>query len=233
MQVTHKSNNDSSARIESDSSIYWPQDLLRKVVSDVRIFTWGYDADIASFSSASRNTIHQHAGNLLSDLVDLRAESEQYRKPIIFVVHSLGGIIVKTALNISRSTEGTSLKDIAPATSGICFLGTPHRGSPTASIGKIAFRITKTAGMKPNTKILQGLERNSETLDIISDDFSQTVEKYGRNLQVHSFREEKLTKKWGLFPTMVSNYFQFPSYSSVACGTPTGSLYTEATGKLC
>ncbi|KAL8826465.1 MAG: hypothetical protein Q9191_003783 [Dirinaria sp. TL-2023a] len=104
---------------------------------------------------------------------------------------------------MSRATEGTPLMDIAPATSGICFLGTPHRGSRSASIGKIAFRITKAAGMRPNTKILQGLERNSETLDMISDDFSQTVEKYRRILQVHSFREEKLTRKWGMFSTMV------------------------------
>ena len=217
---------------KSKGSIYWPRDLLPKVVPDVRIFTWGYDADIAGFSSASRNTIHQHAGNLLSDLVDLRAESEQNQKPIIFVVHSLGGIIVKAALNLSKSTEGTSVKDIGPATSGICFLGTPHRGSRTASIGKIAFRITKAAGKRPNTKILQGLERNSETLDMISDDFSQTIERYRRSLHVHSFREEKFTKKWGMFPTMVSSLFLFPGRWWVRFRILTSLLYSHAAGKL-
>lgn len=186
-----------------NSPVYWPRDLLPDKIPDARIYTWGYDADIDALSSASRNTIHQHAVTLLSDLVDLRKESEYNRKPIIFVVHSLGGIVVKAALNLSRSTEGTQVKEIAPITAGVCFLGTPHRGSNTATIGKIAFQITKAAGKSPNTKILQGLERNSETLDMIGDDFIQTMLKYGSNMKVYSFREEKRTKKWPLRSIMV------------------------------
>ena len=174
--------------------VYWPGDLLPGAIPDARIYTWGYDADLANFSSASRNTIHQHAGNLLSDLVDLRAESPLNERPIIFVVHSLGGIIVKEAMNLSRTTEGTTIREIVPATSGICFLGTPHRGSRAASIGKIAFQITKAAGQRPSTKILHALERNSETLNMIGDSFSQTLTKYER-LLIYSFREERLTKK--------------------------------------
>lgn len=186
------------------NGIFWPKDLLPENIPDVRIYTWGYDADIGALSSASRNTIHQHAQTLLSDLVDLRA-SEHNERPIIFVVHSLGGIIVKAALNISKSTEGTQSKQIVPATSGVCFLGTPHRGSSTATVGKIAYQITKAAGKSPNTKILQGLEQNSETLDIIGDDFGQTLLKYGSKMQVVSFREEKRTKKWFFRSTMVRN----------------------------
>ena len=192
------------ATVGGNGSVFWPKDLLWVVIPDIRIYTWGYDADIASLSSASRNTIHQHARNLLSDLVDLRAESEHNQRPLIFVVHSLGGIIVKAAINLSRSTEGTKEKEIAPATSGVCFLGTPHRGSRSATIGKIAFQITKAAGKSPNTKVLQGLERNSETLDMIGDDFNQTIIKYGRHMHIHSFREEKRTKKSFFRSTMVS-----------------------------
>ena len=196
---------DTAAAVVENGSVFWPKDLLPVAIPDIRIYTWGYDADIARLSSSSRNTIHQHARNLLSDLVDLRAESELSQRPLIFVVHSLGGIIVKAAINLSRSTEGTKEKEIAPATAGVCFLGTPHRGSPSATIGKIAFQITKAAGKSPNTKILQGLERNSETLDMIGDDFNQTIIKYGRNIHIHSFREEKRTKKSWFRSTMVSN----------------------------
>ena len=198
-----------NTRGSGNSSVFWPKDLLPYKIPDVRIYTWGYDADIGDLSSASRNTVHQHAGTLLSDLVDLRAVSEYNRKPIIFVVHSLGGIIVKAALNLSRSTEGTQVKEIVPTTAGICFLGTPHRGSNSATIGKIAFQITKAAGKSPNTKILQGLERNSETLDTIGDDFSQTMLKYGSNMKVYSFREEKRTKKWPFRSIMVCTILLF------------------------
>lgn len=171
---------------------------------DVRIFTWGYDADIDNFGSASQNTIHQHANNLLSDIADQRETSEHYKKPIVFVVHSLGGIIVKAALNKSSATQGTRLKDIAPATFGVCFLGTPHRGSTSASLGKIAFEITKAATRHPNTRLLQDLERNSEILDQVGHSFAQTMLRSNRKLRISSFREEKETRKYLFLNTLVS-----------------------------
>ncbi len=188
----------------AETTVLWPRDLLPNVVHDVRILTWGYDADIDGFSSASQSTIHQHAGSLLSDIADQRETSQCYRKPILFVVHSLGGIIVKAALNRSSAIQGTRLKDIAPATCGICFLGTPHRGSATASLGRVAYEITRIMTRRPNTRLLQGLEKNSETLEQIGDTFAQTILNSDMKLRVYSFREEKETRRYLFFNTMVS-----------------------------
>ena len=142
------------------SSVFWPHDLLPLAIPDARVFTWNYDADVHHWtSSASQNTIHQHAGNLLSDLAYLIAGDMP--EPFIFVVHSLGGIVVKDALNRSSQTEGTRLKNIAPATYGVLFLGTPHRGSKSASMGRLAYNVTVAATRRPNLKLLQALERNS------------------------------------------------------------------------
>lgn len=180
----------------------WPKILLPSVTPHARIFTWGYDADVGGFlSSASQNTIHQHAGNLLSDLANLRETGQNKSIPIIFVVHSLGGIIVKDALNQSSSTEGTRLKFIAPATFGVIFLGTPHRGSRSASLGKIAYRVTLVATMRPNLKLLKGLERNSEILERVGDSFSQTMLRH--NIRLYSFREEQITRKLHILKIMV------------------------------
>ena len=167
---------------------------------DARVFTWGYDADVHHWgSSASQNTIHDHAGNLLSDIANqIVGDSPE---PLIFIVHSLGGIVIKDALNQSSQTEGTRLKTIAPATYGVLFLGTPHRGSKSASIGKLAYNVTVAATRRPNLKLLQALERNSETLDRVGDSFRQTVLKLG--IKLCSFREEKETRKWLVFNTMV------------------------------
>ncbi|KAL8990156.1 MAG: hypothetical protein Q9169_008195 [Polycauliona sp. 2 TL-2023] len=186
-----------------ETRVLWPRDLLPDVVSDVRILTWGYDADIDKFGSASQSTIHQHAGNLLLDIANLRDNNECYMKPITFVVHSLGGIVVKCALNRSSATQGTRHKDIAPATFGVCFLGTPHRGSKSASLGKIAYGITKVMTRRPNTKLLQGLEKNSETLEQVGDTFAQTMLKADTKLRVCSFREEMETRKYWIFNTLV------------------------------
>ncbi|SLM40835.1 Ankyrin repeat-containing domain [Lasallia pustulata] len=192
-------------QVETDpDSVFWPQALLPSVIPDARIFTWGYDADIDGFlSTASQNTVHQHAINLLSDLADLRRSVEDKETPIIFLVHSLGGIIVKDALNESSQTEGTRLKEIAPATYAVCFLGTPHRGSSSASIGKLAYQIKVVATKRPNLKLLQALEKNSETLDRVGDSFRQTLLK--QKIYIYSFREEKETRKCLWFSSIVVN----------------------------
>lgn len=113
---------------------------------------------------------------------------------------------MKEALNQSRSTTGTRVKEVAPATSAICFLGTPHRGSGTASIGKIAYQVTVAATKRPNSRLLQDLERNSPTLDAIGDSFSQTLSDSRLHLRIFSYREEKMTRKYVLFSTMVSAF---------------------------
>lgn len=94
---TKEAGNDNAVESSDPGShgIFWPATLLPEVIPNTRIWTWGYDADIDGFwSSASQNTVSQHATNLLSDVADL-IESKDYNLPIIFVVHSLGGLIVK------------------------------------------------------------------------------------------------------------------------------------------
>lgn len=112
--------------------------------------------------------------------------------PSIFVAHSLGGIVVKDALSLSKQ-ETTHLKDILPATIGVAFLGTPHRGSKTASLGKIAFELSRLLLQNPNIKILRALEGQSEILDRISRSFAQILAS-NENIKVHSFQEEIETK---------------------------------------
>ena len=106
---------------------------------------------------------------------------------IIFIAHSLGGIVVKDALAMSRNAS-TPANEVLPATLGVIFLGTPHRGSKVASLAKVVFQMTKVLCQKPNTKILAGLEPNSEILERISREFGNILA-LGK-LRVHSFREE-------------------------------------------
>ena len=85
----------------SPSEVFWPRDLLPGRFLNFRIFTWGYDVDIDHPSA----TVFQHAANLLSDLCDVRTPSEAESRPLFFVAHSLGGIVVKdvnTPLRVHR-----------------------------------------------------------------------------------------------------------------------------------
>ena len=169
-------------------NVFWPRDLLPRAFPQARIVTWGYDVQIESFlAAASQASIYHHAENLLSDLVMLRKSDTPKLKPLIFIAHSLGGIVVKDALSLS-SHESTIINAILPATIGVMFLGTPHHGSRAASLGRKAFEVSKVFFKKPNLQVLRGLETNSEILERISRSFGQILST-GR-IKVHSFREE-------------------------------------------
>ena len=168
--------------------VFWPRDLLPSAFPQARIATWGYDVQIEGISTAtSQASLFHHSENLLSDLVMLRKSAAAKLKPLIFIAHSLGGIVVKDALSLSGN-ERTVFNAILPATIGVMFLGTPHHGSRAASLGKMVFEVSKLFFKKPNLQVLRGLETNSETLERISRSFDQILS-IGK-IKVHSFREE-------------------------------------------
>ena len=149
--------------------------------------TWGYDVQIESvLTPTSQASILHHAETLLFDLTLLRKSAVGETKPVLFIAHSLGGIVVKDALSIS-SNEKTVFNQLLPATIGVMFLGTPHRGSSAVSLGKMAFEISKLFLKKPNVQILRGLELESELPERISRSFGRILAE--RNIKVHSFRE--------------------------------------------
>lgn len=103
------------------------------------------------------------------------------------------------ALNQSSTKIDKRARKVVSFTRGIIFLGTPHKGSDTASYGKVVFTLAKTFGFQSaNTALLRALEKDSEVLDRISRSFYETWERQ-QQIQIKSFYEEKETRKLGLF----------------------------------
>ncbi|KAL2289344.1 hypothetical protein FJTKL_02347 [Diaporthe vaccinii] len=175
--------------------VFWPESLLPTAAENVKVYSFGYDADVERFmSSAGLNTVHQHGRNLFNELSALR----RTQIPTIIVAHSLGGLVVKEALNQAAHSAQEEERDVVSNTRGIIFLGTPHSGSNSASYGRVAYSLTKVfAFQSAKTKLLTALEKNSETLDRISTAFYQTLETY-KNLRIASFSEEKQVR-FGVF----------------------------------
>ena len=74
--------------------VFWPYNLLARDISEARVISWGYNADISHFlSPMSTNSVRDHARSLSNALSLLRSSPETAIRPIIFIAHSLGGII--------------------------------------------------------------------------------------------------------------------------------------------
>ena len=88
------------------SDVLWLRDLLPSIIPNTRIWTWGYDSRTRSKSHGEQLTIkslYDHGRELVFDLDGERRATNSHRRPIIFVVHSLGGIVVKSVS--SRNPE--------------------------------------------------------------------------------------------------------------------------------
>ncbi|KAF5604072.1 ankyrin repeat domain-containing protein [Fusarium pseudocircinatum] len=170
----------------------WPAELLPSRLAKARLLTYGYDAYVLKKSVSSTNRLIDHANNLLHDLAVERASSGIIDRPLVFVVHSFGGIVCKTALIISRQSPKAHLRHISNCTRGIAFLGTPHRGSWAADWAKIpAWALGQVKST--NRSILDVLQINSQYLTFIQTSFLsmlRDLDKKGRPLQITCFFEE-------------------------------------------
>ncbi|KAF8518814.1 hypothetical protein BU17DRAFT_90584 [Hysterangium stoloniferum] len=112
----------------ADNGKLWLRDFLPHTIPTARILLYGYNA--YTTDSLSEETVHGHAKTFLAKLSMSRKTGEKER-PIIFIAHSLGGIILKSALieaNVAHEGHLLPHKWIHLSTYGIVFLGTPHQG---------------------------------------------------------------------------------------------------------
>ncbi len=132
--------------LHKDSHVHWPSELLKQDIPDARILGFGYDADVVKlWNPASNGRLSNHAENMVGALVRKRERTETETRRMLFIAHSLGGLIVEKALNHSRQVER--------CTAGVVFLGVPHgdtdgqphsihqrgnHGSPETWLGDVA-----------------------------------------------------------------------------------------------
>ncbi|KAF6230785.1 hypothetical protein HO173_010901 [Letharia columbiana] len=198
--------------------VLWGRTVLALDFPTARIlggsWAWGYDTDVVRFfGPVGRSNVQDLAKDLDRDLVQERFEEYQISRPIIFVSHSLGGLVVKDALFMSyregvkeaRESVDKRLAAIKSSTKGVLFAGTPHRGADkakwaaTATTGVVfkkgLFCRNKVPSLLPatcwnNHLICEGglntLKRGSEVLERLQDSFRDILEHFG----VYTFVED-------------------------------------------
>ena len=170
----------------------WPKTLLPTQLPNARILTYGYDAYfLRRRSYVSSNRLRDHSKDFLNAFTTNRAAGSALGRPIVFVVHSLGGLLCKDMLLLSRSSPEQHLCDISEQTTAIAFMGTPHTGSVLAKWARIPASSLGVVG-SINTSLLSVLETHSEVLSRIQEDFLsmlRRLEQAGRPIQITCFCE--------------------------------------------
>ena len=102
-----------STWLHEKKGVHWPAELLKKDIPDCRILTFGYDADVVKvWQQVSGARLSNHGKDLVADLAGLRNETETSDRSIVFVAHSLGGLVVQSALGHSRNNSQAHLAEV-------------------------------------------------------------------------------------------------------------------------
>ncbi|PVH98023.1 hypothetical protein DM02DRAFT_616112, partial [Periconia macrospinosa] len=170
---------------------FWLRDSVPSKLQDSklnsRVFSYGYNSSTA-FSKAVTD-ITDEAAMLLERIRGERKSQSDRLKPIIFIAHSLGGILVKKAM-IHAHQRLREYGELLDSIKGVIFFGTPHRGSDAAYWASYAARVLKTIqlGRGTNDKFVSDLRRNSKAFAEISE---QWVER-AAPLRIRTFYETEL-----------------------------------------
>ncbi|KAF5675926.1 ankyrin repeat-containing protein [Fusarium denticulatum] len=83
-----------------NSDDVWLRDFLPKDVPNIRVLLYGYDTSLQG--SLSKQSMEELGGGFLEKIIAFRANDGTNRRPIVFIGHSLGGLLIKEALIRAR-----------------------------------------------------------------------------------------------------------------------------------
>ncbi|KAK7963745.1 hypothetical protein PG988_010719 [Apiospora saccharicola] len=109
----------------------------------LRILTYSYDPDIFGSHTHIRQVLYSRAHRLVQAIAENRRRTKTPTdRPIVFITHSLGGLIVKRALIFSSESHDPGLRSIELLTGGVVFFGTPNDDTEPDSLAEIIQKVS-------------------------------------------------------------------------------------------
>ncbi|KAK9638657.1 hypothetical protein HCH54_009500 [Aspergillus fumigatus] len=181
--AVHGLNGDSiTAWSAPETGTLWLKDLIPKHIPHARVLSFGYESSSCRFDGPGFvDKIRSLATTLVADLEADRSLGDCRTRPIIFVCHGLGGVIVKKAL--AHSANSTSplvahLNEIFISTFAILFFGTPH-----ININLANRLVLESSGVGDGRAQRLGYSQSSppkklQSLESITDQFAPLMRKF-------------------------------------------------------
>lgn len=179
----------------------WPMEWLPDDYPDSRIIGIDYTSAVTEWSAnftkycpceKGQGHIDVRAGTLMERIA---AADVGNQRPIVWIGHSMGGLLTKLILLKSLDSQDEKAQQLAKNTKGIVFLGTPHRGSPIAKWKQHMQMI-----LSPSIEVKE-MEENSPKLLEMHRRFMGCLHTFLKHVKVVSVAEGS--------PTMLTT-FKFP-----------------------
>ncbi|KAJ6439085.1 ankryin repeat protein [Purpureocillium lavendulum] len=158
----------------AEDGAMWLRDRLPDILAEAnivaRVQLFGYDS--ATVFTRSVADLQTAARTLLVRLRGSRKTQQQRAAPIIFVCHSLGGLVVKEAL-IQAWNRSSHNEDILEKARACLFLAVPHRGSGLADWADGPAKLLKilSMGFAGNSNFTSVLRSSSKDWVRLSENF--------------------------------------------------------------
>ncbi|KAI8626567.1 ankyrin repeat-containing protein [Xylariaceae sp. FL1651] len=188
----------------------WLRDYVPGDIPNCRVMIYGYDTKLQG--NHSKQSIEDLGGACMESITTFRADTDTSQRPIIFIGHSLGGLLIKEALIRARKRSG-DISNLHKACYGMFFFGVPNLGLRNDQLRTIVQG-------QPNQALIDSLivDKDSEPSNFlrrISDQFSETCKgqylvvnfferKYSPTIQVHADGALRKTGEMSLLVTKES-----------------------------
>ncbi|KAF4625483.1 hypothetical protein G7Y89_g12688 [Cudoniella acicularis] len=205
-----------------------------------RVLLFGYNSNVAIQPSSAG--VEQHVRNLLDHLqreravcfvlsvclesikTDLNSSKKQSpTRPLVFLCHSLGGIIAKRAV-VTAKLDG-QYGPVYQGTRAFVFLGTPHRGSKKTPFGDIVAKIVRSVRGETDNTFLDALRENSLFSEGLRNGFLALY----NDFSFLSFYETQSTKKARVLGMDLLNLGVVVTMTSATLGIPNERVFPRET----
>lgn len=165
-----------------DGTEFWPE-WLALDLSNLAIHSIGYPASIFAKWAKKEMDLFERAKSVLEQLAAVGIGE----RPVFFVVHSLGGILLKQMLRRAADSPDDGWKKIAAQCQLVIFMATPHTGAALAAV-------LNYAAPRISSSFISALTNDTGILSDINESYRTFCNNYVGLKTVVYYEKHKIAK---------------------------------------